>query len=88
MKLDPRIRELIALGTAVGANCHSCLEYHLAKARELGIPEDELAEAIEAGKLVRKGAQGKMDKLALELLRETQPVGEAACASPDCGCGS
>jgi AhpD family alkylhydroperoxidase len=28
MKLDYRIRELIAVGTAVGANCHSCLEYH------------------------------------------------------------
>ena len=71
MKLDYRIRELIAVGTSVGANCHSCLEYHFGKAREQGIPDDEIAEAIEVGKLVRRGAQGKMDKLAIDLLRET-----------------
>ena len=88
MTLDHRTRELIAIGTAVGANCHSCLEYHVAKAREQPIAEDEIAEAIEVGKLVRKGAQGKMDKLALDLLRDTRPAGLAGCTDPRCGCGS
>jgi AhpD family alkylhydroperoxidase len=83
MKLDDRIRELIAVGSSVGANCHSCLEYHFGKAREQGIPNDEIAEAIEVGKLVRKGAQGKMDKLATALLHET----EGSTASPSVGCG-
>jgi AhpD family alkylhydroperoxidase len=83
MKLDYRIRELIAVGSSVGANCHSCLEYHFGKAREQGIPDDEIAEAIEVGKLVRKGAQGKMDKLAIDLLHET----EASPAKPSVGCG-
>jgi AhpD family alkylhydroperoxidase len=85
MKLDDRIRELIAVGTSVGANCHSCLEYHFGKAREQGIPDDEIAEAIEVGKMVRKGAQGKMDKLATNLLREAQdsPVDASAAG---CGC--
>jgi AhpD family alkylhydroperoxidase len=84
MKLDYRIRELIAVGSAVGANCHSCLEYHFGKAREQGIPNDEIAEAIEVGKLVRKGAQGKMDKLATDLLHET--VGSRAGPSAGFGC--
>ena len=84
MKLDYRIRELIAVGASVGANCHSCLEYHFGKAREQGVPDDEIAEAIEVGKLVRKGAQGKMDKLAIDLLRET--VGSPAEAPAGCGC--
>jgi AhpD family alkylhydroperoxidase len=83
MKLDDRIRELIAVGSSVGANCHSCLEYHFGKAREQGIPNDEIAEAIEVGKLVRKGAQGKMNKLATDLLHET----EGSTASPSVGCG-
>ena len=82
MKLDYRIRELIAVGASVGANCHSCLEYHFGKAREQGVPDDEIAEAIEVGKLVRKGAQGKMDKLAIDLLHET--VGSEAPTG--CGC--
>jgi len=84
MKLDSRIRELIAIGTSVGANCHSCLEYHFGKAREQGIPDDEVAEAIEVGKLIRRGAQEKMGKLAVQLLRETQ--GSPANASAGCGC--
>ncbi len=84
MKLDYRIRELIAVGASVGANCHSCLEYHFGKAREQGVPDDEIAEAIEVGKLVRKGAQGKMDKLAIDLLHET--VGSPAEAPAGCGC--
>ncbi len=84
MKLDNRIRELIAVGASVGANCHSCLEYHFGKAREEGVPDDEIAEAIEVGKLVRKGAQGKMDKLAIDLLRET--VSSPTEAPAGCGC--
>ncbi len=81
MKLDTRIRELIAVGASVGANCHPCLEYHVGKVREQGIPDDEIAEAIEVGKMVRKGAQGKMDKLAIDLLQKTQ------CAPAETGCG-
>ena len=32
MKLDTRIRELIAVGASVTANCQSCLQYHADKA--------------------------------------------------------
>mgnify|MGYP001563951933 CR=1 FL=1 len=85
MELDTRIRELIALGSAVGANCHPCLEYHVAKARRVAIPETEIAEAIEVGKMVRKGAQGKTDALAATLLAGPRPspaaAGAACCGS-------
>ena len=85
MNLDDRTRELIAVGTAIGVNCHNCLRHHIAKAREQGTPDNELAEAIEVAKAVRRGAQGSMDKLANELLSER----EAALpqVSTDCGCG-
>ncbi len=83
MKLDERMREMIAVGTAVGANCHPCLRYHTAKAREVGVADDEIAQAIEVGKAIRKGAQGTMDKLVGELLNE----GRATPPAGDCGCG-
>ena len=86
MKLDDRTRELIAVGTAIGANCHPCLRYHTAKARDLGIPNDEIAEAIEVGKGIRKGAQGSMDKLVDEVLSENSAMLSPAAA--DCGCSS
>ena len=82
MKLDHRIRELIAVGTAVGTNCHPCLEYRVAKARELHLGDDEIGEAIEVGKAVRKGAHARLDQLANDLL--TRAENKSAVAG--CGC--
>jgi len=67
MKLDNQIKELIAVGASIGANCQPCLEYHIGKAHDYGAEESEIAEAIEVGTMVRKGAAAKMDKFALEL---------------------
>lgn len=82
MSLEYRVRELIAIGTAVGANCHACLEYHVARARERGIPEDEIGASIDVGKSVRQGAQRKTDKLAADLLGRAHD----APAPSTCGC--
>ncbi len=86
MKLDNRIAELIAVGASITANCQPCLQYHAKKALENGADEQEIAEAIEIGKMVRKGASSKMDKFAASL-NEAVPVG-AGEADAGCGCGS
>ena len=61
--IDEKMKELIAIGASVSANCHPCVKYHTAKARELKIDEAEISQAIEVGKKVRKGAAGEMDEL-------------------------
>ncbi len=38
MSLENRIKELIAIGASVTANCQPCLEYHVGKAKEAGSP--------------------------------------------------
>jgi AhpD family alkylhydroperoxidase len=65
--IDEKIKELIAIGASVSANCHPCVKYHLAKAREKNIDEGDIRRAIEVGKMVRKGAADQMDKLVEEL---------------------
>jgi AhpD family alkylhydroperoxidase len=65
--IDERIKELIAVGASVSANCHPCVEYHVAKAREMKIDEAEIQQAVEVGRMVRKGAAGQMDELLGEL---------------------
>ncbi len=65
--LDGNIKELIAIGASVSANCHPCIKYHIAKAREMKIDEAEVQQAVEVGKMVRKGAAGQMDELLKEL---------------------
>jgi AhpD family alkylhydroperoxidase len=67
--LDVKIKELIAIGASVSANCHPCVKYHLAKALEMNINEDDIRQAIDVGKMVRKGAADQMDKLLEELLK-------------------
>ena len=67
MELKSQIQALIAVGAAVSANCQPCLQSTVAMALESGANEREIAEAIEVGKRVRKGAASKMDKFASEL---------------------
>jgi AhpD family alkylhydroperoxidase len=68
--MDTRTKELIAIGASVTANCQPCLEYHVTKARESGAEEKEIKEAIAVGRTVRKGAAGKMDQYASEMLSD------------------
>jgi len=72
--MDERIRKLVAVGASVGANCHPCLEYHVAEALAFGIDREELAEVVNTAKGVRAGAASSMDKLALKLVRDSMPV--------------
>ncbi len=67
--IDPKIKELIAIGASVSANCHPCVKYHVNKAREMAIDEKEIQQAIEVGKMVRKGAADQMDGLVSEIIR-------------------
>jgi AhpD family alkylhydroperoxidase len=72
------MKELIAIGASVTANCQPCLEYHVTKARENGAEEDEIKEAVAVGKLVRKGAAGKMDQYASKMFNATTATPDAA----------
>jgi AhpD family alkylhydroperoxidase len=82
MQLDEKILRLIAVGASVSANCQPCLQTNLTKARENGCDEQEIAEAIWAGKMVRRGAASKMDAFA-DRLSQAAP-GKAD--DPEAGC--
>jgi AhpD family alkylhydroperoxidase len=85
MELESRIQALIAVGAAISANCQPCFQSTVAMALESGASELEIAEAMEVGKRVRKGAASKMDKFASDLNRAVPlPI---AVANPGCECG-
>jgi len=86
MKVDNRIRELIAVGASITANCQPCLQYHVNKALESGADGQEITEAVEVGKRVRKGAASKMDKFASSL-NHAAPL-TASSSDEGCGCSS
>jgi AhpD family alkylhydroperoxidase len=64
MTFDSRMTELIALAASVAANCQSCVEYHARKAAESGVDPQEVAQAIDIGRAVRKGAATRIDQVA------------------------
>lgn len=86
MKLDDRTRGLIAVGASITANCQPCLESTIVMARGSGADEQEIAEAIQVGRMVRKGAASKMDKFAAGL--DPAGPGSASSAEQGCGCSS
>lgn len=86
MKLDERTMRLIAVGASITANCQPCLEINVTKALENGADEQEIAEAIVVGKMVRKGAASKMDQFASNLNQATPSP--ASATDGGCGCGS
>ena len=78
--LDEKTRELVAIGAAITANCQPCLEYHTAKARELGVGDDDMLEAVKVGQQVRRGASAKMDRFAAQQIGgQNEPVAAAGC---------
>jgi AhpD family alkylhydroperoxidase len=83
MKLDERILRLIAIGASISAHCQPCLEVNVKKALENGADEQEIAEAIEVGKLVSKNAAARMDKFASSLSH----VSPSETIAQKSGCG-
>lgn len=74
MEMNGRIRELIAVGASITANCQPCLSSHAEKALALGACPEEVAAAIEMGNRVRKGAAAKMDAFSANLCATSAPV--------------
>ena len=78
--LDDKTKELVAVGAAITANCQPCLEYHTAKARELGVTDDDIFEAIKVAQQVRSGATAKIDRFAAEHVSgQKEVVAPAGC---------
>lgn len=84
--MNESVKELIAIGASVGAHCQPCLKHHIQAARDLGVPEYDIREAVAMGHKVEKGAMLAMKKFTGKLLedpaagpsRDMQPENEAA----------
>jgi len=81
--MENKLKLLIAVGAAVPASCQPCLRTAVSQARKAGVEEKEIQEAIAIGRIVRKGAIGKMDKFASTLTGK-----DATASSDDCPFGS
>jgi AhpD family alkylhydroperoxidase len=69
--MDEHTKELVAMGAAAAANCHPCMDYHLARCDELKVDRAEVVEAVKVGLMVNRGAEKAIRKKTRELLGET-----------------
>jgi AhpD family alkylhydroperoxidase len=78
--MDVRTKELVAIGASIGAHCQPCLEYHVTKARELGIDADLIHAAIDMGHRVEKGAMDAMREFEKGVVAMPPSAGSKCCA--------
>lgn len=78
MEINDRIRELIAIGASITANCQPCLESHVEKALKSGADTQEVAVSIEIGNRVRRGADARMEAFSSSLQRALPPIAMGA----------
>ena len=84
MKLDQRIMRLIAVGASIPANCQPCLEINVAEALKNGSDQQEIAQAIQVGKMVRQAAGSNMDRFAEG--QHYVALSSVKTAESGCGC--
>lgn len=69
--MDEQVKELIAIGASIGAHCQPCLTYHVGKAKEVGVCDDRIREAIKIGHMVEKGSMSAMRDFSKGVLNTT-----------------
>lgn len=77
-------KELIAIAVSIAAHCIPCLKYHYAKARELGISDEDINTAIEVAHQVERGAQKAIAECQQSLISNSPPSQSPSC----CGDGA
>lgn len=68
--MDQRTKELAAIAASVAGHCQPCLRHHLAKAREIGVPEEDIESAIKLAKVISENGDLRMMEFAAVLMKE------------------
>ena len=85
MMLDNQIAALIAIGASVAANCRPSPGHNIGTALHCGVDDLQISQAVEIGRIARRGAAHKMDRFARSLgSRLPLPAGETdGCCACD-----
>lgn len=78
-------QELVAIGAAVAANCEPCLKYHLRKAREAGLTDDQLRAAVTVAQKVKETPARLILEAADRLLAPGAPAAPEPAKAGCCG---
>ena len=78
--MDQQTKELVAMGASAALNCRPCMEYHLRLCRDAGASPAAIAQAVETGLQVGRGAATKTREFASDLLSTAElTTGAGSC---------
>jgi AhpD family alkylhydroperoxidase len=83
----PAVKELVAIGAAIAANCEPCLKYHYRQAQLLGVSKADMASAVKTAADVKHSPHQSILRLANRLTGSGLTAAEAA-GDPCCGAAS
>lgn len=83
-EVPDQVKELIALGAAIGASCEPCFKFHYDKARKLGVSVDAMRQAVRIGEAVKAASAKNIVGLAERMLGAAEPK---TATTPCCGGG-
>ena len=84
-ELNNREQSLVALGAALAANCVPCIEYHIPEAKNAGLSDPEIREAVEIADKVRRVPAKMVLQTALARIAES-PSDSTGAIGAGCGC--
>ena len=87
------IRELVAIGAAIGSNCELCFKFHYDKAHKLGVSKADMRAAVAIAQRVKESparmmlelADRYLDERPLEVAPQTKAVRSSGCCGPSSG---
>ena len=71
------VRELVAIGAAIGSNCEPCFKYHYSEARKLGVSKEDIRQSVDMAQRVKDSPAGSIRALAEKLLDESGASAES-----------
>jgi 4-carboxymuconolactone decarboxylase len=82
-ELSDREQELVALGAAIASNCVPCIEFHIPEAKQKGLSDRQIKEAIQVADKVRRVPARMVLQTALAKINEGSME---AASEAGCGC--
>lgn len=76
------VRELVALGAAVAANCEPCFRAHYDAARKLGVSKDDMRLAAETALAVKTKPSAVLEGMVTKYLKGSHDVSRTQIVEP------
>lgn len=68
--MNPETLELVAIAASVAGHCQPCFRHHLGKARELGVPEEDIIKAVSLANRISGVGDQRMAEFVDEAMKE------------------